>query len=221
MVWPLSNACFIRRTALSMIVAAVLAILATAPASADEPGAQIEIAASALGPVARVSVDGCPVALESEPAEHGLFLRYRNDCPQPLADKLALLGGLAGALVPQPGPEKLTLFVGRIVVTFPDIACEVAQTARARSAWDARRARKDSGYANSAFTTLLGAAPSVQLLSDTLAPWRLRLTRVSVEKVLADKPGRTPLANRIGGTAPVPFDALTYFIFEREAAANP
>src|SRR5262249_34332526 len=148
-------------------------------------------------------------------------LHYRNDCAQPLADKLALLAGLADALMPPAAPEKLTLFVGRLVVTFPDIACEVAQTARARSAWDTRRARKDAGYANTAFAGLVEGAPSTRLLADRLASRHLRLARVSVEKVLADKPAKTPLASRIGGTAPVPFDALTYFIFDRQGTGSP
>ncbi|MBX6321166.1 MAG: hypothetical protein IRY94_04995, partial [Rhodospirillaceae bacterium] len=52
------------------------------------------------------------------------------------------------------------------------------------------------------------------VVGEALAPGRLRLARVSVEKVLSAEPGRTPLAGAVADGAPVPFDALTHFVFE-------
>ncbi len=205
-----------RPVALSRLAALALLLWPGAPAlaGARDAAAGIVLEAGVRGTRASVTVAGCPVALESEPGERGLYLHYRNGCAQPLADKLALLGGLAGALLPDGAPERVTLFAGRLALTFPDIAVEAARAAR-RSGWDVRRARTQAGYANHRFARLVAAAPSAALLADALAPGRLRLARVSVEKVLSAEPARTPLAGAVPGGAPVPFDALTHFVFER------
>jgi hypothetical protein len=202
--------------ALSLIGLVFFAVVA-AFRCAGAQSSDIAIETTGRGPVATVMVADCPVSLESEAGERGLYLHYRNDCGQPLADKLALLGGLASALAPQPMPERLTLFIGRVVITLPDLAGEAAEASLGASAWDAKRARKDSGYANKTFAGLIEEAPTTRLLAGTLAAWKLRLARVSVEKVLAGKPAETPFASRIESTRIVPFDALTYFIFERQA----
>jgi hypothetical protein len=204
-----------------MRVAPVIGLVFLAAVAALRPAAaqssDIAIEATSQGAVATVMVADCPVSLESEAGERGLYLRYRNDCDQPLADKLALLGGLASALAPQPAPERITLFIGRVVITLPDLAGEAAEASLGPAAWDAKRARKESGYANKTFAGLIEAAPTTRLLAGTLAAWKLRLAHVSVEKVLAGKPAETPFAGRLEGTRIVPFDALTYFIFERQA----
>ncbi|MBX6323208.1 MAG: hypothetical protein IRY94_15390, partial [Rhodospirillaceae bacterium] len=76
-------------------VCLTLALVGSALAAIGDPLPGAVITATARGARAEVVVAGCPVALESESGEGGLYLHYRNDCAQPLAARLALLGGLA------------------------------------------------------------------------------------------------------------------------------
>lgn len=94
-------------------------------------------------------MDGCRASLERQKKESYL-LHFRNDCHQALEEKLALLGRMLETLVPDFEDRRTirTLFVGRIVQTFPEFAQRLARAASRDPNWDGKRPWREPGYSN-------------------------------------------------------------------------
>ena len=172
-------------------------------------------------------IAGCPASLERGKREVHL-LHFRHDCPQSLEEKLALLGRMLEKLVPDPEDRRSirTLFVGRLVVTFPEFAQRLARAASGDPDWDAKRPWKEPGYANRYVFRLLKEGNFFPELNTTLKPLGFTVEVASVEKILMARPEDIPFGDTLleQGADPdtkLPFDALTWFQLQLPAIASP
>ena len=172
-------------------------------------------------------IEGCPASLE-RPKKETHLLHFRHDCPQPLEGKLALLGRMLETLVPDPEDRRSirTLFVGRLVVTFPEFAQRLAQAASGDPDWDAKRPWKEPGYSNRFVFGLLKEGNFFPELNATLEPLGYTVEVASVEKILMARPADIPFGDVLleQGADPetrLPFDALTWFQLQSPANAPP
>jgi hypothetical protein len=170
---------------------------------------------------AATTLGDCPVSLEFRPADP-YTIRYRNDCPQLLADKAALLGRLAEKLFGTGGvpPEVTSLSVGRLCNTFPEIAIRVALAIHDDDLDDFREAAEKQQL-NRFYSGYAGDPEHFPELQDTLARYGVRIAGASVEKVLAGKPSQTPFPGSLlsKGVAPdevLPVDAQTWYKLEHQ-----
>lgn len=193
---------------------ALLAVLALcAAARADD------VQVSPPGPrrEARVVVHGCPASVEVQ----GETLRLRDDCPRTQTEKLATFVRLVQALGGVP-PAVTSVSVGRLLVTFPDMARTVAAAAAQRPPEEIDGGLEGPDHGNRLFVELVDA-------TDALAPLRAALVcqdlvpgAVSVEKVLRAPARETPFAEWLAteGVPPgrvVPFDAQVWVRVGRAA----
>jgi len=170
--------------------------------------------------VASSRIDGCEAALEWRAAEPAL-VRYRNDCEQAVADKAQLLASMLHEFAPDPAARAglQTLFVGRMVLTFPELAQRVALAAARRSDWEPARVWRDVHYANRFYVQVGGQPWLFPELQTALAPLGYSVSLTTAEKVLAGRPRETPfegwlLAQGVGPRERVPFDAMVWFRLE-------
>ncbi|MDH5426743.1 MAG: hypothetical protein OEZ57_05870 [Nitrospirota bacterium] len=169
---------------------------------------------------ATVDIDACRASLE-RPNNHVSYLHFRNDCPQSLEEKLALLSAMIEMLIPDTEDRQTirTLFVGRLVLTFPDIAQRLAKAASESSEWDAQRAWKEPGYSTRFVLQLLQQDHLFPELQEAMAGFGFQVHIASVEKILMAKPhdikfGDWLLEQGAHPTIKLPFDALTWFHLE-------
>ncbi len=162
-------------------------------------------------------MDGCRASLE-RPKKESHLLHFRNDCHQALEEKLALLGRMLETLVPDFEERRTirTLFVGRIVQTFPEFAQRLARAASGDPDWDAKRPWKEPGYSNRFVFQLMKEGSLFPELNATLEPLGYGVEVASVEKILMAKPKDIPFGGVLleQGADPetkIPFDALTWF----------
>lgn len=162
-------------------------------------------------------VGNCRVSLERP--KHTLdLLHFRHECSQPLADKLIVLNAMLEALLPDQNDRQSirTLFVGRLVVTFPEVAQRVALAAVQSPEWDPKRPFKESGYSNRFVLQLLKQGNLFPELSESLRVEGYDVQVASVEKILMGKPKDLPFGSGLlkQGADPktrLPFDAMTWF----------
>jgi hypothetical protein len=162
-------------------------------------------------------VDGCPVSLEWRAVEPAL-IHYRNDCSQTTDDKAALLASMLQRLLTECTADcpVRTLFIGRMVETFPGFAQRLALAASRSRRWDSVRARRESGYANRFYAEFARQPGMFVELEAALRPLGFTVTLSAVEKVLAARPKETPfgdwlVAQGVANSSRVPFDALAWF----------
>jgi len=172
-------------------------------------------------------VDGCAVSLEWRAVEPEL-IHYRNECSQSTEDKAALLASMLQKLLAECGAgcRPRTLFVGRMVETFPAFAQRLALAAFRSRAWDSVRARRESGFANRFCADLARQPGMFSELETALRPLGFAVSLTAVEKVLIARPKETPFGDwlLVQGVAPrsrVPFDALTWFRLASTVPAKP
>ncbi|MGD9850959.1 MAG: hypothetical protein AB7T38_06815 [Nitrospirales bacterium] len=162
-------------------------------------------------------MDGCRVSLERQKKESHL-LHFRHDCLQALEKKLALLVHMLEKLVPDLEDRRTirTLFVGRIVQTFPEFAQRLARAASGDPNWDGKRPWREPGYSNRFVFQLMKEGNLFPELTAKLEPLGYAVEVASVEKILMAKPKDIPFGDMLleQGANPktkLPFDALTWF----------
>jgi len=162
-------------------------------------------------------LDGCRASLERRKKELN-YLHFRNDCPQPLEAKLTLLSAMIEMLIPEAEDRHTisSLFVGRLVLTFPEIAQRLAKSASESPEWDQKRPWKEPGYSNRFVLQLMKHDNLFPELSETLKGFGYKVQVASVEKILMAKPKDTSFGDQLleEGADPqikLPFDALTWF----------
>ena len=115
-----------------------------------------------------------------------------------------------------------TLFVGRLVLTFPEIAQRLASAASESPEWDAKKAWKESGYSNRFVLQLLKQDHLFPELQEALDEFGFQVHIASVEKILMAKPkdisfGSWLLEQGADPQTKLPFDAMTWFHLEPRA----
>lgn len=205
-------------------VAAAAALLGLALAVAPPSrAAGIELGERYGDKLAWTERAGCRVSVEYSAEWH--TLRYRNECAQPLAAKLALFAQLveAAARGGVPLGEATTLALGRLV-DFPELVTDVALAARAAPDWDAEKGRVRGAATprglNRYFARLLDDTGVLRPFLAALAASGVSAGKASVEKVLVGPPAMTPVADalRARGVGPadkLPFDAMVWLSLER------
>lgn len=158
----------------------------------------------------RMVADGCPVALELR----GATLRFRDDCPDGQAAKLARFARLVRELGGVP-PAVTSVALGRLALTFPEMARTVALAAARRPAAEIARGFAGPDHGNRLYVALLDASDALAPLRAALVAEGLRPGAASVEKVLRLPARDTPFAAWLAGegVAPgrvVPFDAQVW-----------
>jgi len=196
------------------------AIQTTVPTAAaqDELGSRVVVVKDDLGETrASLDLDGCTASLSYRRQEPEL-LHLRNDCRQPLEQKIRVLQAQVSCLFGSGGipPQFRTLYAGRLVVTFPEMAQRLAVAAWRSPRWEGPRARRDSGFANRAVTDLANEAHIFGELEKALTGGKTSLRIVSVEKVLIAVPRETPfeeflLVHGVSARFVVPFDSQVWF----------
>ena len=199
--------------------------LALISASAPARPAAIAVEQRYGSTVAATTVDGCAVSLDHDPRWHSL--RYRNDCAQPLAAKVALFAELLAALFGDGGmpAEVVGLGLGRLV-DFPELSARVALAVRASGAWDAGKRRfaaqagGEPGGLNRPFAAMLDREALFEPFLAALRPYGVAGGTASVEKVLVGPPRMTPaadalLAAGVGAEEGLPFDAQVWVNLRR------
>lgn len=161
-------------------------------------------------------VHGCRVSLERRTVEAHL-LHLRHGCKQTLDEKMVLLQAMIEMLVPEPQARRNihTLFIGRLVTTFPELAKRLAHAAARHPDWNPSRERQVPGSTNRFVATLAREAQILTELERAVAQAGYRVQAVSVEKVLIAPAQRLPFGTWLveQGVAPdarLPFDALTW-----------
>ncbi len=172
------------------------------------------------GKKATMELDGCQASLE-RPTQQPDYLHFRNDCQQPLKEKLGLLKSMIEMLIPTSEDRHTirTLFVGRLVLTFPEFAQRLAKAASESPEWDAKRAWKEPGYSNRFVLQLLKQDHLFPELGKVLAAFDYQVHISSVEKILMAKPqdisfGSWLLEQGAHPQIKLPFDAMTWFHLE-------
>ena len=167
-----------------------------------------------------VELEECRVSLERRKKESHL-VRYRHDCPQSLEQKLTLLKAMFLDLIPDKDDQKTirTLFVGRILVTFPEFARRVSKAAVESPDWDPKRPWKEPGYSNKIFFNLMKKESIFPELKKIFGSLGYKIQVASVEKILMAKPQDIPFGSWLleEGADPgtkLPFDAMTWFHLE-------
>lgn len=199
------------------IMGVVLWLLAPGQAANPEDLQSIVLTEDEHEEQAVVELNGCRVSLDRRKKESHL-LHFRDDCQQSLAEKLSLLKIMLETLIPDLINRKTirTLFVGRLVSTFPDFAQRVAKAASGSPDWDGRRPWKEPGYSNRFVLQLMKEKTVFPELNATLEPLGYEVQIASVEKILMARPKDIPFGNVLleQGADPnikLPFDALTWF----------
>lgn len=213
-----------------MEIIVVVAVCCSSWLGAQEIG-PVAVEQSSRETAARVAVDGCKSSLEWMPADS--LLRYRNDCGQPLDAKLRIFSALAEKLSEEhPVFEKAdTLAIGRLSVTFPELARQLSLAAHKSPKWDAKRGRAagsgrfDYGADNAFFRDIANELKLFGPLDEALKVYGLSLRAVSVEKVLAGTPKQLPFGDwlieqGVPLTAKLPFDGQMWLRLERTSKKN-
>jgi hypothetical protein len=118
------------------------------------------------------------------------------------------------------------LAIGRLSVTFPELARQLSLAAYKSPKWDAKRGRAagsgqfDFGADNAFFRDMANEMKLFEPVAGALRPYRLSLQAESVEKVLAATPGQLPFGDWLLGqgvppSAKLPFDGQMWLRLER------
>jgi hypothetical protein len=166
---------------------------------------------------ARVVVHGCCATVEIVDET----LRLRDECPRSQAEKLATFVRLLQALGGVP-PAVTSVSVGRLLVTFPDMARAVAAAAAQRPPEEVARGLEGPDHGNRLFAALVDEADALAPLRAALVAQGAEPGAVSVEKVLHAPARETPFAEWLAseGVPParvVPFDAQVWIRVESAA----
>ena len=161
-------------------------------------------------------VEGCTATLERRRAE-ARVIHLRNECPQAAADKAALLARMVEALLPDAAARSAieSLFLGRLVRSFPDLATRLARAASASADWDPARARRQPERANALVYRLATEVALYTEIEAALRPLGWRVRPGPVEKVLIAPARDTPirealLAQGVAAGTLVPYDAMVW-----------
>jgi hypothetical protein len=210
-------------------------LIVVAMCCSDWLGAQqigpITVEQSSRETAVRVEANGCKSSLEWMPAES--LLRYRNDCKQSLDVKFRIFSVLADKLAQEHEvfEEADTLAIGRLSVTFPELARQLSLAAYKSPKWDAKRGRAagsgrfDYGADNAFFRDIANELKLFGPLDEALKVYGLSLRAVSVEKVLAGTPKQLPFGDwlieqGVPLTAKLPFDGQMWLRLERTSKTN-
>lgn len=146
------------------------------------------------------------------------FFDYRNQCEQPLAEKVAGLRQLIAAEVAagQTFTRTLTLGTGRLV-HYPEAGRDFALAASRDNAWDTKKGQS-AGSDNSYAAIVLLQRRSLEVFGSAFPGAGWRLSKVEVEKVLIGPPDDTPFGDWLIGQgvppdAKVPYDAIVWLTF--------
>ncbi len=227
---PSRNSLFAFRKILWLLMCVLLVELGGGRSLA-QPISGIEVLEDGQEEKALIRRDQCTFSLERRKKEPGLFhFRYHHtqsliadECHRMVAleDKLEVLEALIVTLVPEPHERNSihTLFAGRLVKTFPELAKRIALAAAISEDWDDKRAWKESGYANRSVRHWFMSPDVHRELADMLERLGFRIRSFSVEKVLMAKPQDIPFGDKLleEGANPnskLPFDAMTWVILE-------
>ncbi len=166
-------------------------------------------------------IDGCPATLVYN--KRWSSLRYHNSCRRTDAAKLKTLAKLWQAVIAQSktAVKADSLGLGRLVMTFPEMARAAAIRATAVKDWDRRRGRLSpagkTAYVdnNRFYASLLTKAGLPARLAPAIKAGGYEAGSVSVEKVLVGMPAGTPFADWLTGQGmgvsdKAPFDAQTW-----------
>ena len=185
-----------------------------------EPLSSIELVEGEFSHKAIIELEGCRVSLE-RPKKDMHYLHFRHDCQQSLEEKLGVLKSLFEILVPSPEDRDNidTLFIGRLVKTFPEFAQRVAKVASDNPDWDSQRAWKESGFSNRLVLKMMKSDDLFPELQEAFDVLSYRVQAASVEKILMAKPknisfGTWLLDQGADPEVKLPFDALTWFQLE-------
>jgi hypothetical protein len=166
-----------------------------------------------------VDLDGCRASLE-RPKKELHYLHFRNDCQQPLEEKLALLKAMVETLVSDSEDRSTirSLFVGRLVLTFPEFSQRLAKAASESPDWDPKRPWKEPGYSNRFVLHLMKQDNLFPELQTALDGFGYEVQVASVEKILMAKPKDIAFGDQLleQGADPqikLPFDAMMWFSF--------
>lgn len=178
------------------------------------------------GDISAVSMIGdCKASLDYRPVEP-YTMHLRNECAQPLEDKLNLLGAMIEALfgTAGPAPEMTSLYVGLLGNTFPEIGQRVAFAAADKSDRKLRKAL-EQGQINRYYMEIAGDSDNYSELQQLFSRWKLDVVGVSVEKVMIGTPAQTPYAGWLvdKGISPdhkFPYDAQTWFKLRRQPPSD-
>lgn len=199
--------------------------------SLAQPIEGIEILEEGQEEQARLLLGQCQFSLERRKTEPNLLhLRFfhaeslkTDECNRVLVleDKLKVLEALINTLVPEPHERRSihTVFIGRLVKTFPELAERLTLAAVKSEDWDDKRSRKESGYSNRSVRHWLLSPDVHKELADMLERLGFRIRSFSVEKVFVAKPRDIPFGAKLleAGAHPnikLPFDAMTWVIVE-------
>ncbi len=189
------------------------------PCLAD-PLASLGIVEDEFSHKALIDLDGCQVSLERSKKDMH-YLHFRHGCPQLLEEKLRLFQSMVEVLLPDVEDRFAitTLFVGRLVRTFPEYAQRLATIALESPEWDPKRAWSDSGYSNGVVMKFLQSPQFFLEMNDVLSELGFKGSVVSVEKVLMGMPHDLPFgldlqAHPTALRTRLPFDAMTWLHLE-------
>ncbi len=206
-------------------VLAILTVLSLAACDRKQP-APAEKSASTTGEIRIVRENGdisavsmvgdCKASLDYRPVEP-YTMHFRNECAQPLEEKLNLLGAMVEALfgTAGPAPEMTSLYVGLLGRTFPEIGERVALASAKKSDRKLRKAL-ELGQINRYYMEIAGDSDHYPELQELFGRWKLDVVGVSVEKVMIGTPAQTPYAGwlvdqGINAGHTFPYDAQTWF----------
>jgi hypothetical protein len=199
-----------------LLLALSFLVVAAAP-GIGELSPTLKIHSDGDGLRVEAKVKECRASLERRYAEPRL-LHFRNDCDQPLAEKVELLGRMIAELLPQAADRREidSLFVGRLLLTFPDYARRLAKAASETPDWKPTRGWEDPGYANRVVREIANGAPIYLELQAVLRGLGYGAQVSGVEKVLMARPRDLAFADWLAaqGVDPntrLPFDAMTWF----------
>jgi hypothetical protein len=119
-----------------------------------------------------------------------------------------------------------TLTIGRLSVTFPELARQLSLAAYESPKWDTTRGRAagsgrfNYGADNAFFRDMANELKLFGPLDEALKPYGLSLRAISVEKVLAGTPKQLPFGDwlieqGVPPTAKLPFDGQMWLRLER------
>ncbi len=168
---------------MKILLSVLLILLSCLPRSEAESLQSLVLEEDDFSTKAVIDVAECRASLE-RPKNQLNYVHFRNDCQQSLEKKLTLLKSMLEMLIPQSEDRHTihTLFVGRLVLTFPEIAQRLAREAAESPEWDAKKAWKDSGYSNRFVLQLLKQEHLFPELQEALAEFDYKVQIASVEK---------------------------------------
>jgi len=200
-----------------LIILCLSVFLIVSANSHAEPISPMEVVEDEFAHKVILNIHGCRASLE-RPKNNPSYLHFRHACGQSLQEKSILLISMIEILVPDFTERSTihTLFVGRLLLTFPDIAQRVAKAASELTEWDPQRAWKEPGYSNRIFFQLLKQPHIFQEIKGALATFGYEVQVAWVEKVLMAEPkdllfGAWLLAQGADPKTKLPFDAMVWF----------